>query len=192
MFAVRPPRRAAMLAAGLLATGAFVGLASAPAFGYTPIYGSGAALQSLLQNQILIPEAPSLESFVHYNSTTSGGGFKEFGNTTGKLALTEDAVADALKPPELDAYVGVNSGPTLTELEDAREAATGSKTSPEENEIAVPVAQTPLDLLLSLPAGITLELDSERRSRRSAGGRVCTPAPCPPPAATWRTPGARC
>lgn len=156
MPAIRHPRRATLFAVGLLVTGAFATFATAPAFSYTTIYGSGAALQTLLQNNILIPKAPSLGSFVKYDTTTSGGGFKEFGNTTGALAPAEDAVADALSPPELDAYVGVDSGPTQTELENARSAVTGSKTSSAENEIAVPVAQTPLDLLLSLPSGITL------------------------------------
>src|SRR5580704_11808043 len=156
MTAIRHPRPAMLFAVGLLVTGAFAVLGSAPAFSYTPVYGSGAALQTLLQNNILIPKSPSLGSFVTYDATTSGGGFKEFGNTTGKLAPAEDKVANGLSPGELEAYVGVDSGPTQAELEDAREAATGSKTSPNENEIAVPIAQTPLDILLSLPAGVTL------------------------------------
>ncbi|HEV7938362.1 MAG TPA: hypothetical protein VGP18_10105 [Solirubrobacteraceae bacterium] len=156
MTTIRHPRPALLFAVGLLVSGAFAVLGSAPAFSYTPVYGSGAALQTLLQNNILIPKSPSLGSFVTYDATTSGGGFKEFGNTTGKLAPAEDKVAGGLSPAELDAYVGVDSGPTTAELENAREAATGSKTSANENEIAVPVAQTPLDLLLSLPAGVTL------------------------------------
>src|ERR1700728_3580031 len=157
MKANRHPRPVLLFAVGLLVTGAFAVLGSAPALAYTKIYGSGAALQTLLQQNILIPKSPSLgSSLVHYSNTSSGGGFKEFGNTTGTLAPGEDKFADSLAPSELDSYVGVDSGPTLEELENARFAATGSKTSTEENEIAVPIAQTPLDILLSLPAGGTI------------------------------------
>lgn len=155
MLAIGHPRRAALFAVGLLVTGAFAVLGSAPALSYTQIYGSGAALQTLLQNNILIPKSGQVGGFVTFDSTTSGGGYKEFGNQ-GEHAGTLEPGEDSKISPNLDAYVATDSGPTTLELEEARHAATGSKTSPNENEIAVPVAQTPLDLLLSLPAGVTL------------------------------------
>src|ERR1700677_4959911 len=145
MPAIRHPRRATLFAVGLLVTGAFAVLGSAPALAYTKIYGSGAALQSLLQKNILIPKSAQIGGFVTYTSTTSGGGYKEFGNQgskKGKLEPAEDSNAN----PDLDAFVATDSGPNTEELEYAREAATGSKSSPNENEIAVPVAQTPLDI----------------------------------------------
>jgi hypothetical protein len=160
MPASRHPRRARLFAVGLLVIGALAAFGSAPAFSYTKIYGSGAALQSLLQKNILIPKSAQLGGFVTFTATTSGGGYKEFGNQLpnpstpepSKLRPKEDNTAY----PELDAYVATDSGPSTSELENAREAATGSKLSPEENEIAVPVAQTPLDVLLSLPSAVTL------------------------------------
>jgi hypothetical protein len=155
MITIRHPRRAVLFAVGLLVTGAFAVLGSAPALAYTKIYGSGAALQTLLQNSILIPKSGQIGGFVQFDTTTSGGGYKEFGNQgskAGKLEPKEDGIIN----PNVDAYVATDSGPTTEELEYAREAATGSKTSTSENEVAVPVAQTPLDLLLSLPAGLTL------------------------------------
>jgi hypothetical protein len=151
MKANRHPRSALLFAVGLLVTGAFALLGSAPAFAYTHIYGSGAALQSLLQTNILIPKSGQVGGFITFTATSSGAGAKEFGNGTGKLSLTEDSKgADSASPAQLDAYVATDSGPKTSELTEAQTAAGGA------NEVAVPVAQTPLDLLLSLPAGVTV------------------------------------
>jgi hypothetical protein len=157
MHPSRHPRRATLFAVGLLVTGAFAAFGSAPAFSYTQIYGSGAALQTLLQDNILIPKSGQVGGFVTFDSTTSGGGYKEFGNQ-GENAGTLEPKEDTKTSPSgaLDSYVATDSGPTVGELEEARFAATGSKSSPDENEIAVPVAQTPLDVLLSLPTGVSL------------------------------------
>lgn len=180
MKANRHPRPALLFAVGLLVTGAFAVLGSAPAFSYTHIYGSGAALQGQLQGDILIPQSPSLGSLVTYTATSSGKGFEEFGNENGALNLTLDTTADKLTPAaELDAYTATDSAPTSTQLSNAQKAADGST-----NEIAVPVAQTPLDLLLSLPSGIKLnaaqsiDLNATLASQLYAG---TVPQPSPNP-----------
>lgn len=151
MPAIRHPRRATLFAVGLLVTGAFATLGSAPAFSYTQIYGSGAALQSLLQNNVLIPKSAQIGGFVTFTATTSGKGFEELGDKTGVLEPTLDTTAYA-NGKQLDAFTATDSGPTQTQLNNAQTAAGSTAT----NEISVPVAQTPLDLLLSLPTGITL------------------------------------
>lgn len=151
MTAIRHPRPAVLFAVGLLITGAFAVLGSAPAFSYTQIYGSGAALQNLLQNNILIPDS-GLSGDVKFTATTSGGGYKEFGNQGTHAGTLEPGEDTGAPTGDLDAYVATDSGPSTTELASAQTASGAS--SP--NEIAVPVAQTPLDLLLSLPSGIAL------------------------------------
>jgi hypothetical protein len=150
-------RRHAAFAAGIAATGALVGVGSAPAFADTQVYSSGAALQGQLQS-ILIPDSGISPAPV-FTTTTSGDGFAEFGNTSGKLDLTQDPTADKLTTPELDAYVATDSAPNSTELGDAT-SASGSSSA---NEVTVPVAQTPLDVLLSLPASTSISLNSSQQ-----------------------------
>jgi hypothetical protein len=152
-------RRCAALAAGILATGALAAFGSAPALAQTHIYGGGAALQNQLQNDILIPDSP-LSSDITFTASTSGNGFNEFGNSSGTLGLGKgyDKVADLAG--QLDAYVAVDSGPTgplTTSGTNLYEANKASGT----DEITVPVAQTPLDILLSLPANLTLNSGTE-------------------------------
>jgi hypothetical protein len=152
MPALSHPRRVATLLLALAAVGAaLVAFGSAPALAYTPIYGSGAALQSQLQNDILIPDS-GLSGDVTFTATTSGKGFEELGDENGVLKPALDTTAGKLTPPELDAFTATDSGPSPGQLSNAQAAAGSTAT----NEIAVPVAQTPLDLLLSLPAGVTL------------------------------------
>jgi hypothetical protein len=136
-------RATAVAVAGLFAIGG-LGVASAPASA-TTIYGSGAALQGLLQNQ-LIPDSGLTK--IIFTATSSGAGFNEFGQNTGVLDTKQDPTAQAVG--QLDAYVATDSGPTVAQLINASKASGGSQ------EITVPVAQTPLDILLSLPHGVVL------------------------------------
>lgn len=154
MITLRRARLAAVLAGCLVLAGALAAFGSASALAYTQIYGSGAALQNQLQTNILIP-GTNFGSVVTFTQTTSGGGSKEFGNTSGKLEPKEDKEAE--KAGQLDAYVAVDSSPTTTELANASSASGESL-----NEIPVPVAQTPLDILLSLPADLKLNSSSQK------------------------------
>jgi hypothetical protein len=162
MITLRHLRRPAALAAGVAVTGALAAFGSAPAFAtsYTQIYGSGAAIQNQLFNNILIPDAKTTAPWditpePVFTATSSGAGFSEFGNTTGKLDLTQDPTADALSPAQLDAWVATDSpptGPVATAGTQLHEANLASGT----DEIVVPTAQTPLDVLLSTPSALTL------------------------------------
>jgi hypothetical protein len=67
----------------------------------------------------------------------------------GKVDQTQDPVADAQDPPVLDGFIA-NEGPTEDQMQAARSAAAPA------HETNVPVAQTPVVLLFSLPSGLTL------------------------------------
>jgi hypothetical protein len=149
MHANRQLRRAGLLAAttALAALGS-----SSAALATTPIYGSGAAVQKSIQSTWITDSSSS----VTYTSTNSGDGFAEFGNFTASLNPAEDTTAD----PQLDAYVAVDNPPTGsgsgTNLYDAAEAAYGTPVSIPPGEVTVPVAQTPLALLISLPNDLSI------------------------------------
>jgi hypothetical protein len=137
-------RRVALLATSL-AVGS-LGVASTPALAITEtqIFGSGAALQNQLQNNVFIPNDSLVGSSVNtFTATTSGAGFNEFGNNTGVLDPTQDPTAT----PVLDSYVATDSAPTATQLATA-------KTAGGTDEIVVPVAQTPLDVIVNLPTSV--------------------------------------
>jgi hypothetical protein len=151
MHSFKHLRRLAVLAVGLASAGVLLAFGGTPAFAtdsLVQIYGSGAALQNQLQNDILIPDSP-LTTTPIYTQTTSGSGAAEFGLETGSLNLTEDPTADKLSTPQLDAYVGVDSPPSSTELSNA-DTASGS------DLVTVPVAQTALAIPASLPVGLLL------------------------------------
>jgi hypothetical protein len=151
MLPLRHLRRPAALAAGIVATGAVAAFGSAPAFATPQIYGSGAAIQTQLWNNVVSPSA-GITPTPKFTGTTATSGFNEFGNNTGALDVTQDATAD----PTLDSWVGTDSPPTGpsttsgTNLADAYAASGGAY------EITVPVAQVPLALPLSLPLLVTL------------------------------------
>lgn len=151
MYSFRHLRRHAALAVGTAAAGVLLAFGGTPAFAtdtLVQIYGSGASLQNQLQNTALIPNTP-WEPFPIYTSTTSGSGAAEFGLGGAGLSLSSDPTAGKLATPQLDAYVGVDSPPSAAELNDAK-TASGS------GLVTVPVAQTPLVILVSLPVGILL------------------------------------
>ncbi len=150
--------RQAALAVGIAAAGVLLAFGGTPAFASSlvAIYGSGASLQGPLQTDILIPDAPSpLDTLVTYTSTTSGDGALEFGLTGSGLNLAEDSGHG-----QLDAYVGVNSPPSSTELTDASLASQSGLTA---NLVTDPVAQTSLDIVASLPVGVQLDMSEEQQ-----------------------------
>jgi hypothetical protein len=150
MITLRHLRRPAALAAGLAATGALAAFGSAPALALTetPIFASGATIQNQLQKTLISDW--SFGSDITWTATSAGDGFAEFGNTNGTLDPTQDPTAN----PALDAYVAVDNPPDNAYLSDA---ATASGTS----EVTVPIAATPLDVLLSLPAAIKLNTSTQ-------------------------------
>jgi hypothetical protein len=144
MYSLAHLQRAVTFVISLLAVGALVLLSSTSAFAFK-IYGSGAAAQGQLQNNVLIPNDNDT-ALITYTPTSSGSGFTEFGNS-GTLTPSKDPTANA--DSSLDAFIATDSPPESSQLTEA-EKASGT------DEIAVPVAQTPLDVLLSLPAKVTL------------------------------------
>jgi hypothetical protein len=167
--------------AACLAASALLG--ASPALAKVPgenIFGAGSTLQAVAQQNVWIPAwnstatdqstiscAPNPFCLVNnYDGIGSGGGLAEFGNTTGALDLTKDAVADngatnGYGTPVLDAYVGTDDPPTGplstpgTNLADASQAATGSAATAID-EVTVPALQAPVAQLLSLPVGLTI------------------------------------
>jgi hypothetical protein len=67
----------------------------------------------------------------------------------GGVDQTQDPVADGQDPPVLDGFIATE-GPTEDQMQAARSAAAPA------HEINVPVAQTPVVLVFSLPSGVTL------------------------------------
>jgi hypothetical protein len=183
MQTIDPLRRGAAFAVALAAAATLSALGSSQALAQTltPVYASGAALQSQLQNNILIPNFASTK-WITFTSTTSGAGSAEFGNTGAGLAPTQDTGAPS---GTLDAYVATDNPPTTGELSNAQTAAGTKATS----EITVPVAQTPLDLLLSLPTKLSLssgvQLPNVLTSQLLAGTVPSTASPTKYAANTW-------
>jgi hypothetical protein len=164
MLSFRHLRRPVALVAGLVATGALAAFGSAPALAVTvtPIWSSGATIQNQLQSDVLIKDW-TYGSNVTWTSTSAGDAFAEFGNVTGSLDLTQDPTADkATGGPYLDGYVAVDSAPTgpyttsKTNLYEAKAAAVAAGDNSDAYEVTVPVAQTGIEIPLSLPAKLTV------------------------------------
>jgi hypothetical protein len=106
------------------------------------------------------PTAPKIT----YTKTSSGQGLEEFGNGTGVLQPEEDKKAEeaekkgeGIKDTEgnvLDFFVGTDDPPNSSEMGEAQTAAGAKHGSV---EITIPVAQSPVTVMLSLPAGCTIE-----------------------------------
>jgi hypothetical protein len=94
-----------------------------------------------------------------YSVENSGQGLAEFGDNAGaNCSATKDVLnpscdpnAGILTPPELDAFVGTDSPPTSTQLVNGAIAAGAGV-----DELTIPVAQTTVALIFSLPTGITV------------------------------------
>lgn len=155
MHAKKLLQRARLLAGALVAAGSLAALAGAPAaFATTDIYASGAAIQKSVQSLWITDDSAS----VTYTSTNSASGFNEFGNFTGSLNTAEDTGAPS---GQLDGYVAVDNAPTGpastvgTNLYEAAQASGGP------SEVTIPVGQTPLALLISLPNDVSLPSNTQ-------------------------------
>ena len=134
-------------------------------------YASGSSLQSSASSNVWLTstgwgshsscsEAPTSKT-ITYTKSSSGAGLEEFGDTgepAGEFHPEADPTAFASKEPglikdvagqNLDYYVGTDDPPSQGELSEAQ-AATGAAHLA---QITVPVAQSPVAALLSLPAG---------------------------------------
>jgi len=150
----RTGARASLLAIVALATLAVSGLgassASAAICKGEKIIGQGASLQKVAQQEIFIPEfekefceKEKLEGpEVEYISTGSGPGLKAWGFTTEKV--------EAINYERQ--YIGTDDAPTEAQIKHARESAelTSKKAV---NSVVVPVAQTAIAIVASLPKG---------------------------------------
>ncbi len=126
-------------------------------WGYTlPERDGGATYSYQLSGNPLITFTPTSESDAldEFGTIVSqkpdGGGYA----IVGRVDQTQDPVADAQDPPVLDGFIA-STGPTEAQMQAARSAAGPA------HEINVPVAQTPVALLFSLPAGIALAGDAK-------------------------------
>jgi hypothetical protein len=93
---------------------------------------------------------------ITFTPTSESDAFDEFGTidstTGGNVDQTQDPVADAQDPPVLDGFVASDNAPSQDQMEAAAQAAHSENVI----ETGVPIAQTPLALLFSLPSGVTL------------------------------------
>ncbi len=165
-------RRLAALAACVgttvtLALAGGAGPAMASVTCQSPGYGSGSSLQSAAMTTVWLTAggwgAPghsncSVLPSVTYTKTASGPGLDEFGNNTGVLDETQDPTAfgsagtpDDVHGKVLDWYVGTDDPPSQGQLSEAETASGDAHNNLE--EITLPVAQSPVAVLLSLPAG---------------------------------------
>ncbi|HEY7830595.1 MAG TPA: hypothetical protein VIC06_08540 [Solirubrobacteraceae bacterium] len=169
-------RRFATLAAcvGTTAALAVLGSAGAASASVTcgaPGFASGSSFQSTAQHSVFLTSAgwgahsscsvAPTASTLTYTATASGPGLEEFGNTAGHFLPEKDPTAfgsgAAIKDKNgdvLDFFVGTDDAPTPRELGEAALAA-GTLHS-QKAEITIPIAQEPMAIMLSLPAGCKL------------------------------------
>jgi hypothetical protein len=172
--------RTGALVAGLFGATALPVLAEAAPADATTTYGSGAAVQTKLQEAWITGSGDSIT----YTGTTSLAGEEEFGLNNSTLNLTKDPTADAVSPSQLDGYIGVDSPITETQRGNADTAAgTGTQ-----NLLSIPVAQVAETIDLNVPAGLTLGANStiqltNKLAEEIFAGKV--PASSPYAANTW-------
>jgi ABC-type phosphate transport system substrate-binding protein len=164
-------RRLAAFAAcvGTTTTIAVLG-STAPAMAYTcdagPVFSSGSSLQAtaqeLWESKWSANTKCTTTPKISYAGTSSGEGLEEFGANTGELNAQENPTVKALEekaepcgPKDtegqcLDIIVGTDDPPGASQIGEAS-AAAGAATG--QAEITVPVAEGPVAIPLSLPAG---------------------------------------
>jgi hypothetical protein len=86
---------------------------------------------------------------VTFTGTSTYAALNEFGSSPGQVDPTQDPVADAQSPPALDAFITTDEAPQNPQR-------TWAQTASGFGEQELPVAQTPVVLIFSLPSGITL------------------------------------
>jgi hypothetical protein len=153
----------------------------------TPITGSGSSLQSLAQQEVFSKkfgetpggwehenseEGTGSTPFQHcekpvtvtYTATSSGEGEKEWGEEAGVLTPTKAGGA-AGTAGELDEYIGTDVGPegTATTGQMGNMDKAGGKSASEPNSIlTVPIAQSAIAMVVSLPKKCLLGKPAEK------------------------------
>jgi hypothetical protein len=164
---------ACAIAIAVFATLGLAGSAVASVSCRAPGFGSGDSTQTIAMAEVwltsggwfshsscaITPEVGSIT----YDHTSAGQALEEFGNNTGELNAHEDGVAfestgtkDAAGQV-LDWFVGTDDPPTTEQLEHAKTAAGSSSLT----EMTIPVAQTSIAVLLSLPTGCKIHTGSK-------------------------------
>jgi hypothetical protein len=162
-------------AATVAAIAVLAGSSSALAYTcQTPGYASGDTMQGISQAEVWLTSggwgahsscstAPN-SSTITYSPTSDGQALEEFGDMTGELNAKEDKVAyESMTGTKdgagqvLDWYAGTEYAPNDEELEKAEHAAGAKNVA----QITIPVAQTPVAVLLSLPTGCKIESSSK-------------------------------
>jgi hypothetical protein len=194
----RKARRAIALATcfGAVVAGGLSGSTAALASGSLTcnnIYASGASQQNVAQNTVWIPGYAAFSGCsalptIKYTKTSNSPPFEEFGNGGNGFVSKEDPSAPA---GVLDGYVGIDDPPNAGALGNAETAAVEATLV----EITVPVAQAPLAVILSLPAGFTTSearvniqnqyLDALWSGKVPAGGSDPNNGGAAYPANTW-------
>jgi hypothetical protein len=174
-------RRLAALAACVGSTTAIAALGSAaPAIAYKctagPVYSSGSSLQKAAQElwEGKWSANSSCEGKVtpkiEYAGTSSGSGLEEFGANSGELNANENPTVKKLQEKSepcgpkdaagecLDLIVGTDDPPSTAQIGEAS-AAAGAATG--QAEVTVPVAEGPVAVALSLPAGCKVAGESK-------------------------------
>jgi ABC-type phosphate transport system substrate-binding protein len=160
----------------LAALGAVASTASATEVECAAITASGSSLQNIAQKNVFIPEwekAPGegwkteheklkckASAKIEYTATSSGIGLAEWGSKTGKIELKESPGEN-----KLDAFIGTDVGP---EAKAASEGGTpepksqmglmdeaGKSGSTNNKVVTVPIAQSAIAVIVSLPVGCT-------------------------------------
>ena len=173
-------RRLATLAACVGTTAALAALGSAgtalaSVTCRAPGYASGSSFQKTALLSVYLTSAgwgahsncatAPTSSTITYTPTSSGAGLEEFGNSVGHFLPEKDPTAfgSATGTKDtggqvLDWFVGTDDAPTPRELGEAALAA-GTLHS-QKAEITIPIAQGPVAVMLSLPAGCKLAAGS--------------------------------
>jgi hypothetical protein len=181
----------AVLATGLIGSSAALASESLTC---DNVYASGASQQNTAQNSVWIPGFPSYSGCsatptIKYTKTSNSPPFEEFGNGGNGFQTKEDPSAPA---GVLDGYVGIDDPPNAGALGDAETAATEATLV----ELTIPVAQAPLAVILSLPAGCSIAengrvniqnayLDEVWSGKVPAGGEDPNNGNAAYPANTW-------
>jgi hypothetical protein len=134
--------------------------------------------------------------FAKYTVESSGIGLAEFGNAAsssgtcgaaaaGQLNPQCDPNAGTFTPSELDAFIGTDDPPNAGDLTNASAAAGAGV-----QEVTLPVTQAPVALILSLPAGLTLNTTgnvklSSQEVADIYDASVPAQAGCPATTNTW-------
>jgi ABC-type phosphate transport system substrate-binding protein len=137
----------------------------------TEISGAGSSLQNIAQNNVWIPGNPDMECStlptITYTATSSGKGEAQWGENANKELKDEPGVSP------FPAFIGTDIGPegpsanAGTQLNNMDKAGSQG-TALGEGVVTVPVAQSAIAVLVSLPLGCTTSTTGSPKVESSA------------------------